>query len=100
MKKGKSGRDDKTKKTTQTFRLFCARIAPPKHTLSLPLPPLTMALPLAALLALVALALAVAVAAASAFLKHAASPFLDGASFKPMTLVERVELTHNTRLFR
>ena len=59
-----------------------------------------MALPLAAILALAALVLSVVVAAASAFLKHARSPFLDGASFKPMTLVERVELTHNTRLFR
>lgn len=59
-----------------------------------------MALPLAAVVALIALAAAVVAAVASAAARRAATPFLDGASFKPMKLVEKVELTHNTRLFR
>ena len=63
------------------------------------LSPATMPLPLPLLLAAAAVAVLAAVAAVVRA-RAAARPFLDPTVFKPLRLAERVELTHNTRLFR
>jgi hypothetical protein len=60
----------------------------------------TMALPAVALVAVAVIALLALAALATAARARRATPFLDGATFKPLTLTHRVELTHNTRMFR